>query len=65
MPAGLRESVDTLDAMIADGEATGFGTRYDTEILAALKELRAHRRGEFVCSRCGVHQEGEQTEVEF
>jgi hypothetical protein len=65
MPSSLRESVDVLDAMIADGEAAGFGTRYDAELLAALKELQAQRRGEFICSRCRMRQEGDQTEVEF
>ena len=65
MTSGLRESADVLDAMIADGEAAGFGTRYDIEILAALKELQARRRGETVCPHCGMRQEHEQTGVEF
>jgi hypothetical protein len=65
MSSGLRESMDVLDALVADGEAAGFGTRYDAEILTALKELQARRRGEFICSRCRMRQEGDQTEVEF
>lgn len=65
MTSGLRESVDILDALIADGESSGFGTRYDAEILAALKELQARRRGEYVCARGRVHEEGEQPDVEF
>lgn len=65
MTSGLRESLDVLDSLIADGESAGFGTRFDAEILAALKELQARRRGEFVCSRCRMREEGEQPEIEF
>jgi len=65
MTSGIRESLDALDEMIADGESVGFGTRYDAELVAALRELQALRRGEFVCSRCRVSQKGEQTDVEF
>ncbi len=65
MSSGLTETVDVLDALIADGEAEGFGTRYDTEILASLRELRALRKGEFVCSRCRIREAGEEPPVEF
>jgi ribosomal protein L37AE/L43A len=65
MSSGLRESLDVLDSMIADGESAGFGTRYDAEILAALKELQARRRGEYLCPRCRMREEGEQPEVAF
>ncbi|HUK01232.1 MAG TPA: hypothetical protein VLW26_03040 [Steroidobacteraceae bacterium] len=65
MPSGLRETLDVLDALIADGEAAGLGTRYDAEIVAALKELQAYRRGEFLCSRCRTQLHVEQPDVEF
>lgn len=65
MTSGLRESLDILDSLIADGESAGFGTRYDAEILAALKELQVRRRGEFICPRCRMREEGEQPELEF
>ena len=65
MTSGQRESLDILDSLIADGESAGFGTRFDVEILAALKELQARRRGEFVCSRCRMREEGDQPELEF
>ena len=65
MTSGLRDVTDVLDALIADGEAEGFGTRYDTDILAALKELKALRRGEFLCSRCLKHEVDEASSAEF
>jgi hypothetical protein len=65
MRSDLKEAVDVLDALIADGEAQGFGTRYDTEILAALRELKATRRGELVCSICRRHEAEEAPPVEF
>jgi hypothetical protein len=65
MSSGLKETVDVLDALIADGEAEGFGTRYDTEILSALKELRAIRNGEFLCSRCRTHEAEDMPPAEF
>jgi len=65
MTSGLRESLDILDSLIADGESAGFGTHLDAEILAALKELQARRRGEFVCSRCRMREQGEQPQTEF
>lgn len=65
MTGGLRDSLDVLDSLIADGESAGYGTRFDAEILAALKELRARRRGEYVCPRCRMQERGEQPEVEF
>jgi len=65
MTSGLREALDALDSLIADGESAGFGTRYDAEILAALRELQARRRGEFLCPRCRMHEDGEQPQVEF
>jgi len=64
MSSGLRETVDVLDALIADGEAEGFGTRYDTEILAALRELRAIRKSEYLCPKCRA-REAEGPPVEF
>jgi len=63
MSSGLRESLDVLESLIADGESAGFGTRYDAEILAALRELQSRRRGEFLCPRCRMA--GEQPEFEF
>jgi hypothetical protein len=63
--SGLREARDVLDSLIVDGESAGFGTRYDAELLAALKELQARRRGEFICPRCRLREEGEQPEIEF
>ena len=65
MATGLRESLDILESMIADGESAGFGTRYDAEIFVALKKLQARRRGEFVCSRCRMRDQGDQPELEF
>lgn len=65
MSSGLRESLDVLDSMIADGESAGFGTRFDAELLAALKELQARRKGEYVCARCRLREEGGQPDVEF
>jgi ribosomal protein L37AE/L43A len=65
MNSGLRESLDVLESLIADGESAGFGTRYDAEILAALRELQARRRGEFLCPRCRMRAESEQPEIEF
>lgn len=65
MSSGLTDAVDALDMLIADGEAEGFGTRYDTEILAALRELRGRRKGEFVCSRCLMLEGEEGSAVEF
>ncbi len=65
MTMGLREGLDVLDEMIADGESAGFGTRYDAELVAALRELQAYRRGEFVCSRCRLTSGGAEREVEF
>jgi hypothetical protein len=51
--SGLRESLDALESLIADGESARFGTRYDTEILAALRELQARRRGGFLWATAG------------
>jgi ribosomal protein L37AE/L43A len=65
MGATLKETADVLDAMIADGEAEGFGTRYDTEILAALKELKAIRAGERTCSRCRMREAENEAPLEF
>jgi len=65
MSSGLRESLDILDSTLADGESAGFGTRYDAQIVAALRELQAQRRGEFVCARSRMRADGEQPEVEF
>ncbi len=65
MSSGLKETVDVLDALIADGQSEGFGTHYDTEILAALRELKALRKGEFVCSRCLRHEVDAEPPVEF
>jgi hypothetical protein len=65
MSSGLRETADVLDALIADGEAEGYGTRYDAEILAALKELRALRKSEFLCPKCLMHEAEEGPPVEF
>lgn len=64
MSAGLSQTAGVLDALIADGEGEGFGTRYDTEILAALRELRAIRKSEFVCSRCLMRQAQDEPPVE-
>ncbi|HVW69097.1 MAG TPA: hypothetical protein VHB68_08975 [Steroidobacteraceae bacterium] len=65
MSSTQKETTDVLDALIADGEAEGFGTRYDTDILAALRELKALRRGEFVCSRCRLSAAESEPPVEF
>jgi hypothetical protein len=65
MSSGLRESVDILDSMLPDGESAGYGTRYDAEILPALRELQAQRRGEFVCARSRMRPDPERPEVEF
>jgi hypothetical protein len=65
MSSDLKETVEVLDALIADGEAPGFGTRYDTEILVALRELRALRRSEFLCSRCRMHEAEDVPVAEF
>jgi hypothetical protein len=65
MNTGLTGNTEVLDALIADGEGQGFGTRYDTEILAALRELRAVRKSEFVCSRCLIRAAREEPPVEF
>ncbi len=65
MSAGLTNVTEVLDSLIADGEAEGFGTRYDTDILAALRELRAIRRGEFICSRCQMREAQDQPPTQF
>ena len=65
MTSGLRDTRDVLDALIADGEAEGFGTRYDTDILAALRELRAYRRGEISCPNCLRQEADEELPAEF
>jgi hypothetical protein len=65
MGSTVRESSEVLDALIADGEAEGFGTRYDTDLLAALRELKAIRKGEFVCSRCLIREAENEPPVEF
>lgn len=65
MSSGLRETTDVLDSLIADGEAEGFGTRYDIEILTALKELQAYRRGEFSCPNCVRQEAMEEPPIEF
>ncbi len=65
MGSTLTETSDVLDALIADGEAEGFGTRYDTEILAALRELRARRAGELMCSRCRMREAENEAPLEF
>ena len=65
MNAGLSGTAEVLDALIADGEGEGFGTRYDTQILAALRELRAIRRNELVCSRCLSRESQDDPPVEF
>jgi ribosomal protein L37AE/L43A len=65
MSTGLTKTVEVLDSLIADGEAEGFGTRYDTEILAALRELRAIRSGEFVCSRCLMREAQDEPPAQF
>lgn len=65
MGSTLTETSGVLDALIADGEAEGFGTRYDTEILAALRELRARRTGELMCSRCRMREAENEAPLEF
>jgi hypothetical protein len=66
MPSsGLRESLDVLDARVADGVVVGFGTRVDAETLPALKKLRARRRGEFSCPVRQLGYDTERPEVEF
>ena len=65
MSTGLTGNADVLDALIADGEGEGFGTRYDTEILVALRELRATRKSEFVCSRCLMREAQDEPPVEL
>lgn len=65
MSSTQRETTDVLDALIADGEAEGFGTRYDTDVLAALRELKALRRSEFVCSRCRMREAENESSPEF
>lgn len=65
MGSTLKETADVLDALIADGEAEGFGTRYDTDILAALRELKALRAREHVCSRCRMREAENEAPVEF
>ena len=65
MSTGLTGNTEVLDALIADGEGQGFGTRYDTEILAALRELRAVHKSEFVCSRCLMREAQDEPPVEF
>ncbi len=65
MSTGLTGTTDVLDALIADGEGQGFGTRYDTDILAALRELKALRKGELVCSRCLMREAQDEPPVEF
>jgi hypothetical protein len=65
MSSGLRASVDIRDSLLADGESAGFGTRYDAQILAGLRELQAQRGGEFVCTRSRMRVDGEWPEVEF
>ncbi len=65
MGSTLKETADVLDALIADGEAEGFGTRYDTDILSALRELRALRAREHLCSRCRMREAEEEMPVEF
>lgn len=65
MGSTLTQTSDVLDALIADGEAEGFGTRYDTEIMAALRELRARRAGEIMCSRCRMREAENEAPLEF
>lgn len=65
MGSTQKETADVLDALIADGEAKGFGTHYDTQILAALRELRALRTGEFTCSRCRMREAENEAPLEF
>jgi hypothetical protein len=65
MRSTQKGTADVLDALIADGEAEGFGTRYDTEILAALRELRAIRASEFLCSRCRMREAENEAPLEF
>jgi hypothetical protein len=65
MSTGLTGNTEVLDALIADGEGQGFGTRYDTDILVALRELRAIRKSEFVCSRCLLREAQDEPPVEF
>ena len=65
MGSSLSETTDALDALIADGEAQGFGTRYDTEILAALRELKAYRRRELLSANRLRHEDDEEPAAEF
>lgn len=65
MSAGMTGTTEVLDALIADGEGEGFGTRYDTDILAALRELRAIRKSEFVCSRCLQREAQDDPPLQF
>jgi hypothetical protein len=65
MGSTLTETADVLDALIANGEAEGFGTRYDTDILTALKELRALRACENLCSRCRLREAENAAPLEF
>jgi hypothetical protein len=65
MTAALTTTTGVLDALITDGEGEGFGTRYDTDILAALRELRAIRRSEFICPRCQMREGQEPPPVQF
>ena len=65
MGSTLKETADVLDALIADGESEGFGTRYDTQILEALRDLRAIRTRELLCSRCRMREAENEAPLEF
>lgn len=50
---------DMIDRYAGDFEVGQF----DRDVLAALRELRANRRGEFICSRCYLRKDGETTDA--
>jgi hypothetical protein len=38
---------------------------YQKWALALVNEIERLRRGEFICSRCGIRKDGEKIDVEF
>lgn len=49
----------------AEFMAMGFGTREWKLMAEAIKEVRANRRGEFICTKCGLRHDADPVSVEF
>lgn len=61
------EVLDSIDAWCKDNPRAywilGFEEFSASDLVSIVRELRANRRGEFICSRCHLRKDGERSEV--